>query len=579
MPEPIRYLLRFDSAASNYVDVEATLPGPGPHELMMAAWTPGSYMIREYARHVEALTAEDAQGAALAVDKPQKNRWRIGKGEGDTKVRYRVYGHELTVRNNWIERGFALLNGAPTFLTLVGGGARPHVVQLELPRDWGSVVTALPRDASGRLHADSYDTLVDSPILCGNPEVRELTVAGKPHVFATLGAGSLWDLDKASGDVQRLATAVAAFWGGVPYERYVFINALTEGRGGLEHKSSTLMMASRWAYRVRQSYVDWLGLVSHEYFHVWNGKRLWPRELGPFDYENEAYTPDLWVVEGCTAYYDDLLVHRAGLSTRQEYLDRLGKAIEQVQTTPGRQVQSLTAASRDAWIKYYRPDENTQNSAISYYIKGSIVAWMLDAKLRASTSGKQSLDAVLRQAYARWSGERGYAPEDFRRLVEETCGQKLGEWFAKVLEGVSELDYAEALATFGLAFKEAKKRDEEADKDPPKGWLGLSTKNDAGRLVVTQVLRDGPALAAGLNADDELVAIDDYRVTPADFDERLKQYPPGTAVTLLVARRQELQRLSVTMGKKPEREWKLELDKNAGAAATAQREAWLGGKA
>jgi predicted metalloprotease with PDZ domain len=571
MSAPLRYTLRFPGAATNYVDVELVLPEGGPHELMMAVWTPGSYMVREYARHVEGVVARDGAGNSVGVDKVTKNRWRLAKASGEIVVRYRVYGHELTVRNNWIESDFAILNGAPTFLSLVGAAARPHDVRVELPRHWRTVVTALPGTGPNTFRADSYDTLVDSPLLCGNPDVRELEVKEKPHVFATIGDGGLWDLDKAAADVQRLASTIADFWGVVPYDRYVFINALTEGRGGLEHKSSTVMMASRWAGRVRKDYIDWLGLVSHEFFHVWNGKRLRPQELGPFDYENEAYTPDLWVVEGCTAYYDDLLVRRAGLSTAEEYLERLGKAIEQLQTTPGRLVQPIVTASRDAWIKHYRPDENTTNTAISYYIKGSIIAWLLDARLRIASSGKASLDDVMRRAYERHSGARGYSPEQFRALVEEVAGTKLGALFDEALASTGELDYTEALATFGLAFKQAKREED------TKGYLGVSTRNDAGRLVVTQVVRDAPGFVAGVNADDELVAIDDFRVTPADWDKRLEQYTPGAEVSLTVARRQKLIRLPVALGKKPERDWKLEIDKDASVGAVATRQAWLGG--
>ena len=222
----------------------------------------------------------------------------------------------------------------------------------------------------------------------------------------------------------------AAFWGAAPYPRYVIFNLLTESGGGLEHKNACTLMSSRWKSRTREGYLDWLGLVSHEFFHAWNGKRLRPVELGPFDYEREVYTRGLWMVEGITSYYGDLMVRRAGFSTRKEYLKALGKTIEGVQTTPGRLVQSLDESSFDAWIKLYRRDENTGNSGVSYYTKGEVVAFLLDAKIRRATGGQRSLDDAMRLAYQRYSGERGYRPEEMRKVFEEVAGTGLGPWLA-----------------------------------------------------------------------------------------------------------------------------------------------------
>ncbi len=571
---PIRYTLSFPHRHQHYVEVAAEIPCEGPTlDLFMASWTPGSYMIREYARHVEGLTA-GAAGTALTVHKLEKNRWRVEtKGAKEISLRYRVYGREMTVRTNWIESELALLNGAPTFISQVGCTDRPHHVRLLLPADWRRVVTALPLDeATGVYVARDYDTLVDSPIGVGNPAEYELSVSGKDHLLASFGEAGLWDGPAAARDIERIVAEQHRFWGVVPYERYVFLNAITEGRGGLEHMSSAFIMASRWAFRVRKEYLAWLGVMSHELFHVWNVKRLRPRELGPFDYEREAYTPSLWMAEGCTAYYDDLLVHRAGLSTRAEYLDLLSKNVEQLQTTPGRKLQPLDQSSIDAWIKQYRPDENSGNTAISYYTKGAVLCFLLDARLRRLSSGKQSLDHVLRRAYAAHSGARGYAPEELLALVHDAGGAEASGWLEERLRSTSELDYGEALACFGLRWK-APKRDDDA---PPKGWLGVSTKSEGGRLVVSQVARETPAYLAGINADDELLAIDDFRVTGDALDERLKQYPPGTQVSLLVARRQRLMRLELTTGQKPADNWKLEEDPTAGPEAKASLAAWLG---
>ena len=385
---------------------------------MMAVWTPGSYLIREYERHVENVAATGADGAALAVSKTTKNRWAVATGGAATVVvTYRVYGREMSVRTNWIESGFALINGAPTFLTLADSHQRPYEVTLILPSVWTRTATALPPIA-GEAHAfcaTSFDMLVDSPILLGSPAVYDFEIEGRMHRLVNEGEAGVFDGARAARDFESIAREHHRFWGTVPYSSYVCLNLITESGGGLEHCNSAVLMTSRWATRTRKAYLGWLELLSHELFHVWNGKRLRPVALGPFDYEREAHTRGLWVVEGITDYYGDLLLHRAGLSTRDEFLDSLSNKIEALQTTPGRAVQSIATASFDAWIKFYRPDENTPNTSISYYIKGSVVAFLLDVRIRRVSGGKRSLDDVMKAAYAKYSGERGIQSRSFER--------------------------------------------------------------------------------------------------------------------------------------------------------------------
>lgn len=573
--EPIRYTLRFPAPHTHYVDVEATVPTGGKPviELAMAVWTPGSYLIREYARHVEGVMARTPDGAALRLDKSRKNRWRIHTREADTiVVTYRVYCREMSVRTNWVEDGFALLNGAPTFLTLVEEAARPHEVQLVLPQGWQTSITALPPVPGGAAHhyrAADFDTLVDSPILAGNPAVYTFEVDGRPHYLVNEGEGGFWDGEAAARDVEKIVRAHRQMWGFLPYDKYVFFNMITEASGGLEHKNSTVLMTSRWHFRIRKDYLAWLGLVSHEFFHVWNVKRLRPVELGPFDYENEVYTKNLWTAEGITSYYTELGMCRAGLCTLDEFLERLSSLVERLQTTPGRLVQALEMASYDAWIKFYRADENSPNTTISYYTKGAVVAWLLDAKIQAATDGAQSLDSLLRLAYTRYAGEQGFTREEFRALAQEVAGVDLRAWFVSALETTDELDYSEALHWFGLRFKPV------ANATAEKAWLGLATRVDNGRLLVSQVPRETPGWQYGFNVDDELLAIDGYRVLPQHWETRLSQYRPGAQATVLVARRERLQPLRVTFGAEPARRWQLEVDPEANAAQRAHLMAWL----
>jgi predicted metalloprotease with PDZ domain len=574
--EPLRYTLSFPAPQTHYMDVSVSVPTERRPdvELMMAVWTPGSYLVREYERHVEAVTAAGPDGRALAVVKSDKNRWRVTTGGAATvSVKYRVYGREMSVRTNWVEAGFALVNGAPTFLTLADRTPRAHELVITPAAGWTRSMTALPEMSGGphRYRAPDFDTLADSPIVVGNPAVHEFTVDGKKHYLVNEGEGGVFDGTKAAKDLEAIVREYRRMWGFLPYDKYLFLNLLTEAGGGLEHKNSTVLMASRWTTRTRRSYINWLDLASHEFFHVWNVKRLRPVELGPFDYENEVHTKNLWIAEGVTEYYADLTLHRAGLITRDEYLESVSDRVEELQTTPGRLVQSAEMASYDAWIKYYRPDENSINTAVSYYTKGSIVGLLLDARIRKATNGAKSLDDVMKAAYEKYSGMRGYTADEFRAVAEQVAGVSLKAFWDAAVSGTGELDYQETLDTLGLRFRSVSVP---ADR-PGRAWVGIGTRNDAGRLLVTQVRRDTPAMAAGLNVDDEILAIDDYRVRADRLDNRLEQYRPGDKVTLLIARREQLLRIELTFGSEPARAWRLEVNPSATDAQQSSRGRWL----
>ena len=574
-PEPIRYTLSFPAPQTHYVEVTATVPtgGRADVDLMMAVWTPGSYLVREYARNVENLTAASPEGRALDIDKSTKNHWRIATGGAPSiTVTYRVYCREMSVRTNWIEADFAMLNGAPTFITLADPAPRPHEIVINPAPAWKRSVTPLADLGGGphRYRAPDYDTLVDSPIIVGNPAVYDFTVDGKPHSLVDVGEAGVFDGARAVKDLEKLVAENRRFWGALPYDRYVFFNMITESGGGLEHKNASMLMTNRWATRTRRAYLGWLSLASHEYYHAWNVKRLRPVELGPFNYERENITRSLWIAEGFTDYYADMMAYRAGLYSRDELLDALSGVIESLQGTPGRLVQSADMASFDAWIKYYRPDENSSNTSISYYTKGTAIAFALDGLIRRQTS--KSLDDVMRAEYARFSGAKGYTPEEFRAEAERVTGLDLKKFWDAAAEGTADLDYADALAAFGLRFKPSSPGDRAT-----KAWMGATTRNDGGRLVVTQVQRGSPAALAGLNVDDEILAIDDFRVRADRLDNRLEQYKPGDAVSLLVARREQVTKVDLRFGSEPTNSWRLEIDPNASEAQRHALEAWLKG--
>jgi predicted metalloprotease with PDZ domain len=593
--EPIRYTVRFPAPQTHYLEVEASIPAETPAvEVMMAVWTPGSYLVREYSRNVEGFRAATPEGKPLPWRKTRKNRWLIEAG-GIPRVtlHYRVYAHEIAVQGNWVEADYAMLNCAPNFMTLAGDYRRPHEVRLILPSSWKqsiSGMTVAPDGDPNHYLAADFDQLVDSPIYAGNASIETFEVGGRKHYLVTEGGGEAWDGQASARDVAKIVEEYKSMWGGLPYDKYVFFNMLVESGGGLEHRNSVWMNSSRWAYgntsdpvtetadptagRFRRpSRAGWLGLVSHEYFHLWNVKRLRPIELGPFDYENEVYTGSLWVAEGFTSYYAPLALTRAGLTSQDACLRAFSSSIGQLQATPGRLVLPLASASYDAWIKLYRPNENSPNSAISYYTKGEVVALLLDARIRRVTGGSKSLDDVMRLAYARYSGTRGYTLEDFENTASEVAGTRLGEWFARTVETTEELDYSEALDWYGLRFRSDSGR---GGNTRTQIASGITTRNDSGRLVVSQVRRNSPAEVAGINVDDEILAINGIRVRPEQWPVRLESYKAGETVSVLVSRRDQLKTIRLILAEESRQAWSLQIKPDATDEQKAHLKSWLG---
>ncbi len=580
----IVFNLSFDDAARHLIDVEGSYPvdPEAPSlELKMATWTPGSYLIREYSRHVEGLGAVDSQGQVLDVTKTAKNRWRVGTPDKIDRVivRYRVYAREMSVRTNFVDAEIAMLNGAPTFIIPMDGEALSHEVRLSLPDTWSGSATALESLGPNRYFSPNFDVLVDSPIVAGRLSRHGFEIDGVPHELVQAGDYSRWDNERAAEDVARLALEQTRFWGDIPYPRYLFLNVITEAGGGLEHSASTLMLSGRFRSGTEKGYRRWLGLVSHEFFHTWNVKRLRPKTLGPFDYEQEAYTRSLWIAEGLTSYYGPLLLRRAGLYNDKHFLKTLSSAIENTQKPAGRKVRSVAESSFDAWIKGYRPDENSSNTAVSYYSKGQVVGFLLDAEIRSRTADQKSLDQVMQAAYAAYSGDRGFTPEEFRRITAEVIGEPMDDFFDRYVDGTEELDYAPALEYYGLRLAKKEQNEDAGEDDEPTeaGWLGLSLEAQEGRAIINLVPRDTPAWQAGLNVDDEILAIGDYRVDAEGWSDRLEHYPPGTETHLWISRRDRLMQLPVTFGKAPEDSWELEVDPEAGSRAKRRRSAWLEG--
>jgi predicted metalloprotease with PDZ domain len=588
--EPIRYTIGLPQPYTHYLEVTASIPAGKPAvELFMPVWTPGSYVLREYSRNVEDFHARSPEGNELTWEKTRKNRWRIGSlGAPRISVSYKIYAHEMSVQGNWVDAGFAMLNGAPNFMTIAGAEKRPYEVALQLPGSWSESISGMKPGASPNTYlAADYDELLDSPIYAGNARIHEFTVDGRKHYLVNEGEDSMWDGPASARDVQRIVTEYSRQWGGLPYDRYVFFNMITEWGGGLEHRNSTWMGTSRWAYgntqdppentddsdgqRRRPTRLGWLGLVSHEYFHLWNVKRLRPIELGPFDYESEVYTPSLWLAEGVTSYYGPLAVRRAGLSNDRQFLRDISSAIRQLQSTPGRKVRSAETASFDAWIKLYRPDENSRNTSISYYTKGEVIGFLLDVRIRHATNGAKTLDDVLRLAFQRYSGPHGYTPEQFRQVASEVAGADLSPWLHMVLDTTEELSYGEALDWYGLRFKPEERRPGAA----PRRETGIAVRNDNGRIVITGLERGTPGYNSGLNVNDEIIAVNGYRVTTDQWPARVESYKTGDTLDILVARREKLMDFKLPVADVPPQSWSLEPRPDATESQKAHYKAWV----
>jgi predicted metalloprotease with PDZ domain len=455
--QPVVYTIRVPSPEAQIAAIEASLPAEGRAaiELMMPIWSPGFYRIEDYAAQVRSLVARGPDGRALEVERTRGNRWRITTG-GASRV---VVTYELTcdgrsVTTNWVSPELGVLNGPATFITLADATARPHEVRLELPPEWESAATGLAAAPDGEpfhYRADDYDTLVDAPIVAGDLSTHEFTVDGVPHYLVDAGAPDAWDGARAARDLQRIVEQSLPLWGRLPYERYVFLNVFRRGGGGLEHANSTLLTASAERLTTEPGYRRWLSFVAHEYFHAFNVKRLRPVELGPFDYEEGPRTPSLWEAEGLTSYYADLFLARSGLGDAGDLLAALSGTIRRLQSSPGRLLATLETSSLNVWTNSLS-GVGAGDSTVSYYDKGLVVGFLLDARIRHATGGRKSLDDVMRLAYQRYGGARGFTPDEFRATAEEVAGADLEEWFHRALATTEELNYVEALDWYGLLF-------------------------------------------------------------------------------------------------------------------------------
>jgi len=577
----MRYRLSLPEPHTHLFHVELTVEAPGEAvELALPVWTPGSYLVREYARHLEGLAAEDGEGRRLPVDRLDKHRFLVRAGGAPRlKVSYRVYANELTVRTCHLDGTHGFVNGAAVFAYVPGREREPHALEVLAPPGW-RVATAL-EGGPATFGARDYDELADSPLEIGTHRTVRFEALGRPHELALWGRGNV-DEPRLAEDARRIVEAFGALMGGggLPYDRYLFIVHLADKRrGGLEHARSTTLHVSRHGFFPREAYEETLGLLAHELFHAWNVKRLRPAALLPYDYGREQYTRLLWWFEGATSYYAQVALARAGILEPGRWLGSLGQALTSLERTPGARKMSLEEASFLAWVKHYRPDENSPNSAVSYYLKGELVVLALDLALRRAGS---SVDEVLKALWARHR-ERG-VPEDG---VEPVVAERLGaegarRFFDRFVRGTEPLALDLDVIGVRLRRRAAQGFDDKGgapakseDGKPAAGFLGAELAPGP-KLAVQSVREESPAHRAGLYAEDEIVAEAGFRVDRAALWDRLCERGPGGRLRLTVFRRDELVDVPVVLGAAPEDTVWLEPDPDASPAQRAAFEGWCG---
>lgn len=582
-------LIRFKVSAPNphahlyCVRMEVDALGEDDHvDLSMPVWSPGSYLVREYSRHVQSLRAFGADGEQRRAKKIDKATWRVDASNCNSLVvEYEVFAHDVNVRANHLDDTHGFFTGVATYL--YPHGREDEEVELEVvpPEgyDW-QVYTGLERREPNQNYfvAPDFDVLFDSPVEMGDYDPLEFEVDGKTHQMIFWGSGN-YDRDALEEDLPKVVAANRDIFGGLPYDDYLFITLLSDGAGGgLEHLNSTALIYPRYNFvpgddpgSPEDGYINFLGLVCHEHFHVWNVKRIRPANLGPFDYQNENYTRDLWTVEGVTSYYDTYGLLRAGIIDAEGYLERLAKRIRYYDRVPGRKLHSLEDASFDAWIKLYRPDEHTKNSTVSYYLKGELVCVLLDLHLRRQTGGERSLDDVLRHLWEHYylADGAGYPESSYEQIVTEVTGVDVGEFFDKFIRGTDDFDWDALLEPVGLQLTRE-------STSPDKGWLGVDTETRGDRVHVTYVPTASPADRGGLYAGDEIVAVDGWKVTGDNFSKFIGDKSPGDEVALHLFRRGELRQCTVELGSTLPDRYCIRTREDASEEARELLRGWLG---
>ena len=604
MMQAIHYSIEASDLNAHLFRVTLTINNPDKNRQLfrLPAWIPGSYMIREFARNIVQIhaTCDDRPAHLSKID---KHTWQAEACSGRLHLVYEVYAWDLSVRSAHVDQTHAFFNGSSVFLQVVGYEALPHIVDIRKPVDPAAgtwrVATALPeyeaqRYGFGTYVASDYDELIDSPVEMGNFMLGQFQAYGVLHEIAITGRIPNLDMERIESDLKKICETEIAFFEletkKAPVSRYVFlIMVVKNGYGGLEHRASTALLCSRSSLpsinrkqlsptqKIDEDYLQFLGLCSHEYFHTWNVKRIKPAVFAPYDLQQEAYTQLLWLFEGFTSYYDDLTIVRSGIIDVSTYLHQIASTINNVLRGRGHLKQSVADASFDAWIKYYRQDENSPNALVSYYTKGSLVALALDLTIRLETGNAKSLDDVMRVLWQRYGRDfykganRGITDPEAKALMEEVTGLNLQGFFEKYIYGTDLLPLVNLFASFGIAMN-----DTTVSSRP---GLDIRVKRSGNDCIVTHVFEGGTAHHAGISAGDVLLAIDNLRVSAdnpsVSLEKQLARYAVGETIEIHVFRRDELMRFEAVLQGEHIPKYILTLSKEEAASMREARQRWL----
>ena len=600
MSQSHQYSIHPQNPAAHLFEVRLTVAAPDPDGQMFAmpAWIPGSYMIRDYAKHVVSIRAE-SDGRTVELKKTGKSEWQASPVDRSLTLVAEIYAFDDSVRGAHLDQTHAYFNGPCVFLSVLGQEDNECVLDIQAPdgkvgRDWRVATSMLRKDAAeyefGSYVCADYAELIDHPVEISQLAIGEFDVAGIPHAIAIRGRTRV-DMARICHDLQTICEHQISLLGPpADLDRYLFLlYAPGTGYGGLEHRWSSSLVCARDSLPQRgdtdvsDGYRTFLGLASHEYFHLWNIKRLKPAVFSPYDLTTETHTSLLWVFEGITSYYDDLALVRSGLINEESYLELLGQTITRVIRTGGRTRQSVADSSFDAWTKFYKQDANAPNAIISYYAKGALIAATLDLKLRAETDGETTLDDVMRACWDRWGrGDEGMPENGFETVCKEVAGIDLDDFFDAAVRGTGELPLRAMLEQFGIKYylRQAKNGADKGGK--PAGrtqaqslWLGANMRESAGKLVFASILNGGPAENSGVAPGDVAVALDGVALTAGNNRRRLKSYHDGDVLNLVVFRGDELITTRIRLAMAPENTCYLSIDDDADLGVVSRRNDWL----
>jgi predicted metalloprotease with PDZ domain len=540
-------------------------------DFKMPVWTPGFYQIMDYSRNVLNFHAEDGSGSPLAWEKTAKNTWRVRSGRSaSVTVSYDVYAFTRFVAESYLDDSMGFISPTSVFMHVAGRIGQAVTVAVNAFRNWSRVSTGLDavEGKANTFFAPDFDVLYDCPILLGNQEILTFEVQGISHVFAVDNLGT-FDRGKFVADHKRMVEAATALIGEIPYDHYAFL-VIGPGGGGLEHANSTSLTLNPSSLNDPAGYKRWLRFVAHEFFHLYNVKRIRPVALGPFDYDKENYSRLLWVSEGFTSYYEDLILRRAGLITRDDVFEAAGSNIANYENIPGHLFQSAAESSFDTWLHSFSRGDNAANTTISYYDKGAALGMLLDFKIREETKNQRSLDDVMRTLYREFYKEkkRGFTDGEFRAVCERIAGCPLAEIFEVYVPTTKDIDYAKYLASAGLDI-------DTLPNEPAGPYLGASTRERDGELIISSVVWDSPAMHAGFSAEDEIIALDGIRVNARTMDENLRQKKPADKIRVLISRGDRVREIEVILGKKQDRSFSIRPVANPTPLQSAILKDWL----